>query len=172
MEQVTYRDIVKKMTMLFAIHKYYIHNASTEFGLYRGQLPILEQVNDNDNITQKEIAEKLCVSPPSVATSIKRMEKAGFLEKSADENDLRNNRLRLTEKGKQMTDGCRMAFDRIDEQMFGDFTPEECKTLYDFFDRIVNNLLTEEVSPQKVFEFMRQAKHFGQGCRRENEEHD
>ncbi len=173
MDQISYRDIVKKLAILFSIHSYYIHNASSSCGLYKGQLPILEQASMNENCTQKEIAETLCVSPPSIATSIKRMEKAGLLEKTADENDLRNNHIKLTDKGRELTNNCREVFNGIDEKMFNGFTSEECEQMVLFFERMINNLVTEEITPQKVREFIRRSKPpCRHGCKQGEKEDD
>lgn len=172
MDSISYHDIIKKLAMLVSIHSYYIHSASAACGLYKGQLPILEQAENNENCTQKEIAEMLWISAPSVATSIKRMEKAGLLEKNCDENDLRNNRICLTDKGKELTQKCRIEFNAIDEQMFSGFSPEECSLLYQFFDRMIANLSTDEVDPQKIRELIRHAKMSGSQHRGEEEEDD
>lgn len=45
----------------------------------------------------KELSDGINVSPASVAVSVKRMQKSGLITKISDENDLRCNRIALTE---------------------------------------------------------------------------
>ena len=77
------------------IDKFQILKRSTLFSLFEDnklhirQLPVLEYIIKNDGCSQNELAEFLCVSPASIAVSTKRMQKAGYLEKKEDENDLR-----------------------------------------------------------------------------------
>lgn len=70
-----------------------------EFGIYPGQIPVLGLLSHKDGLSQKEIAEKLRIKPPTVNVTVQRLEKAGFLYRKADEKDQRISRIYLTEKG-------------------------------------------------------------------------
>lgn len=109
-------------------------------GIYFGQPPILEYLNENPYATQKEIADHLGISPPSVAVSVKRMEKSGLLMRVCDKNDARRNNLQLTEKGRELLDFTHSTFDRIDDITFEGFTDEEITVLEDFLKRMNKNL--------------------------------
>ena len=52
----------------------------------------------------------------SVAVSVKRMQKSGLITKISDENDLRCNRIALTENGKQRTEYIHSQFDKLDKK--------------------------------------------------------
>ena len=72
-----------------------------EVGIYPGQIPVLGLLAYKDGLSQREIAEKLRIKPPTVNVTVQRLEKAGFLYREADEKDQRISRIYLTEKGKQ-----------------------------------------------------------------------
>jgi MarR family transcriptional regulator, transcriptional regulator for hemolysin len=54
--------------------------------------------NDDDSLSQKEIADKLGLEGPTIIPIIDKLEKDGFVKRIVDRNDRRNNRIFLTEK--------------------------------------------------------------------------
>ncbi len=138
------RDIVDRIGQLNIIHRIYIHRAAAENGIYFGQLPILEYVASHGQCTQTELAETLQVSAPSIATSVKRMQKTGLLKKAADESDLRCNRISITEKGLDFARKCRSAFDTVDARMFEGFSAAECEELCGYLERLIANIASDE----------------------------
>lgn len=153
-----YRDIVNRINQLNILHRIFIHRAAYDNGMFPGQLPILEYVIEHDMCTQKELADMLQVSSPSIATSIKRMQKTGLLSKTASEDDLRCNRISITAKGKQLAGESRIAFDRIDERMFTGFNQDECEALCVYLDRLINNLSTSEFKDKTFFAMLNTMK--------------
>lgn len=99
--------------------------------------------------SQKEIADRLGLSTPTVAVSIKRLEKAGVLYKVADETDLRRNLITLTEKGRQIADEAQTVFERVDRGMFNNLSQEECDQLKKLFLQIVANLESMKEEPRE-----------------------
>ncbi len=138
------RTIIWKIGRLHILHRLHIYKAIANTGLHFGQLPILETIIKNDNCSQRELAEKMQVSPPSIATSVKRMQKTGLLEKIADENDMRYTHIVITEKGRKLAENCRRSFDAVDKQMFSGFNEAECMQFYGYIERLVKNLSTDE----------------------------
>ena len=109
-------------------------------GLYKGQLEILEFVLRNPGCTQKEIADHMAVTASSVAKSTARMQRAGLLSKNVNEQNLRCNKLYITDEGRRISKQTRELFDRLDLRMFDGFSEEELGQLGSFFNRIINNL--------------------------------
>lgn len=121
-------------------HRNIIDKSFRENGIYFGQPPILKYLSENDNATQKEIADFLHISPPSVATSLKRMEESGLVVRVADKKDARCNNLKLTEKGKKLSEYADNLFLSADEATFSDFKDEEIEILIKFLERMNKNL--------------------------------
>jgi DNA-binding MarR family transcriptional regulator len=120
-------------------HMMHLHGEIEKTGLHWGQPRILHMVSVMDGATQKEIAEKLMVSPASLAMSIKRMQRAGLIEKAEDEKDLRVNLIRLTEKGKRIEEGCFLNLKETDNRMLEGFNSEEIAQLSGFLERVIRN---------------------------------
>ncbi len=142
--KIDYQGIVARIGQLNLIHRIYIHRVATENGIYFGQLPILEYVSSHGQCTQSELAETLQVSAPSIATSVKRMQKTGLLKKTVDESDLRYNRISITEKGIDLARKCRSGFDTVDARMFEGFSVEECEKFSGYLERLIANIAAGE----------------------------
>jgi MarR family transcriptional regulator for hemolysin len=71
-----------------------------KFGITFGQFKIIIILanNDDNGLSQKEIADKLALEGPTIIPIIDKLEKDGFLKRMVDKNDRRNNRIFLTEK--------------------------------------------------------------------------
>lgn len=149
------RDIIFQFNILSGLHRYYISRAANSLGIYRGQPQIMDYLIKNGESTQRELADYLHVSPASIAVSVKRMAKAGLLEKSANENDLRFNKIKITPKGIEIEKACRAEFDKIDRRMFNGFSQEELEIFSDFLERINKNLSGDDVDTEQVLDMLR-----------------
>ena len=113
-------------------------------GLYFGQPPILYALLDAGACTQKEISEKLSISQATVAVSIRRLLKGGFITKAADVKDLRRNRIELTQMGRQAAQACRADSDLLFTRMCRDLNTAEIRSLSEYFMLLSNNLQNME----------------------------
>ena len=143
---MVYREMVHKLISTSLIHRYHITKSAQKAGLYYGQPMILDFIKENNFCTQKELADSLHISPASVATSIKRLEKSGFVKRSTDKNDVRKNRLSLTDDGLNILTEFRNICDETDKKMFKGFSEEECLLLCNYLQRLYNNLHTENLT--------------------------
>jgi MarR family transcriptional regulator, transcriptional regulator for hemolysin len=70
-----------------------------KFGITFGQWKIIIILKNNDDgLSQKEIADKLGLEGPTIIPIIDKLEKDGFVNRMVDKNDRRNNQIFLTEK--------------------------------------------------------------------------
>ncbi len=134
------RSLVHEIITLNVTHRYRVGKAAASLGLYFGQPSILEFILQNNNCTQKELAEHLHISPPSVATTLKRMEKAGFIERIEDKSDTRKKRLTVTEKGENVLHDFRKLCDETDLQLFINFSEDEKEQLMSYLKRLNANI--------------------------------
>lgn len=163
----SHREIVGKLIQLNALKRIQTHRAASEIGLYEGQMPLLETLEQNGCLTQKALADRLRVSPASVAVSIKRMQKGGIVDKIPSEEDLRYNRIRLTEKGRLLTRRTRALFDRLDDEMLAGFSAAECELLYGYLCRITQNLGQENLTDADMMTLMAKEHEMMDQCRKE-----
>ena len=143
------RELGAKMLMLHILRRKSIHKAAAAGAclLAPGQFPLLRYLVANPDATQQELSEGLFVTPASVALSTKRMQKAGLIEKHADPNNLRCNRLSVTKTGYEAFRTTCSVFDAVDEQTFRGFTNEELLDMATLADSMIANLSDGEDTP-------------------------
>lgn len=150
-----YHSLVHDVISVSIIHRCRISKTAQKVGLYYGQPVILEYILNNEACTQKDIADKLHISPASAATSLKRLEKAGLVTRITDKNDTRKNRISLTESGISALNQFRSECRETDVEMFRGFSEDECKTLKNLLKRLRENLENDEISKEDIEKFIK-----------------
>ncbi len=143
------RSLVHEIITLTVTHRYRVGKATSSLGLYFGQPAIIEYITENNGCTQKELAEHLHISPPSVATTLKRMERAGFIARIEDKTDTRKKRLTVTERGAYALRDFRKLCDETDMQLFNGFSEDEKEQLMSYLKRLNANIADSELSRDK-----------------------
>src|SRR5260221_10677438 len=77
-------------------------NILASIGLHAGQEQFLSSLWTEDGLTQIELAEKMCVQPPTVNKMLTRLESAALVERRLDPEDNRYTRIYLTEKSRNL----------------------------------------------------------------------
>lgn len=101
---------------------------------------ILRYESEEKGLYQKDLCNKLGISPSTVAISLQRMEKVGLVKKEVDAGDQRRNLVTITEKGKEFIDKCKNEIDKIDQKLLEGFSQEEKNDLKNFYIRMIKNL--------------------------------
>ncbi|WP_206460609.1 MarR family winged helix-turn-helix transcriptional regulator [Anaerovorax sp. IOR16] len=109
-------------------------------GLHPKQPCILTTIQRLGSCSQRELAKKMHCSPASIGVSIKRLEKAGFVKKEANELDSRSSRVQLTEKGEITAAKSMDMIETLTKEMLRDFTTEELELYNHFLEKICKNL--------------------------------
>ena len=90
--------------------------------------------------TQKELADRLHIAPPTIAASLKCLERQGYVARRTDEKDSRRNRISITRKGRDALAAGMEAFQQVDDAMFRGFTAGERAQVQEFHRRMLDNL--------------------------------
>ena len=115
-------------------------------GLFNSQHRLLMILFHHPNISQVEISRKLEISPAAVAVSLKKLERAGCIERTVAKQDNRIHEIVLTEKGNHIVKISQKLFGEAETAMLRGFTEEEKTVLSDYLSRIRVNL--QEYSKQ------------------------
>lgn len=110
---------------IIRLHYHRSHMLFEKDGIYPGQPPLLIVLSHCDGLSQKELAEKLMIAPATLTVMIKRMEKAGLVERKQDEVDQRISRVFLTEDGKKAYLRVNKTRNILENECFENFTVEE-----------------------------------------------
>jgi len=124
-------------------HRCVMEKIFNSTGVFHGQHKMLMCISDHEFFSHKEIAAHMKISTATVAVSLKKLEKGGYIEKIVDENDNRLNKIVLTAKGKSIVEYSRKMFDEIEANMFIGFSNEEKEQLIQYLERIEGNLKNE-----------------------------
>jgi len=138
--KLLFNRLADKLKMINLLRRIFVQKSQPDVELYFGQLPILEYIRKNDGCTQIEIAEKLCVTPASISTSTKRLQKAGLLTKTTDPDNLRCNRLSITPEGVIRCENNRKSVERLYGLMFGGIPEDELTRFDATLNKIIKNM--------------------------------
>lgn len=127
-----------------------IYNQLEEYELHPGQVAVMKALDKKEGMSQRELADWLHIKPPTVAVSIKRMEKKGFLERKPDSQDQRIMRIYLTPHGKEINKELQELLKRNEEELLNGFEEGEIYLLQRFFKQMVDNV--KHTLPQKIKE--------------------
>lgn len=133
-------EIVRQILWLSRKHFQLNSIQLEETGLGSGQIPVLLELHRSGELNQRELAERTRVTPATMSGTLKRMEKAGFISRTADENDARISRVRLTEEGTAQCENAKRIFDAICHQMLEGLDEESIATLRTLLTRIQDHL--------------------------------
>ncbi len=116
------------------------NKATAKQGVFSGQHDIILHLVENEGMTLSELANTIEVSNATASVSVKRMEKAGFIQKKADKNDARIIRLYPTEKAKTIPDNIKQMFDSLEAKLKQNMTEEQAAELAELLETAINNL--------------------------------
>jgi len=81
----------------------------SEQGGYPAQSGCLQVIAHHEGISQRELADMMHLSAPTVTTMVQKLERNGLIERTDDPSDQRVTRLKLTEAGRALNDDLRVA---------------------------------------------------------------
>lgn len=122
------------------MHKSLIDCRAKEIGLHRTQHRILMILSRLSELpSQKELADRLDITPAAVTCALKGMEDGGYIERTLG-HDTRYNELHITQKGKALVEKTRELFSETDRSLFSGFTDEELDVYIRCHEKLQNNI--------------------------------
>lgn len=125
-------------------HRKTVEKRVCSLGIHPSQHHFLMHISKNGACTQNSIAEAMEVSAATVAVSLKKLEKGGYIEKRISPEDGRSNRIVLTQKGENVVEQSKALFEEVDRKMFESITEEQQKQLHNYMEKMIENLKTME----------------------------
>lgn len=131
---------IKNYRRMNRLHRSVLQKTLDQFGLYLGQHRILFQLMKQEEMTQKQIADKLDMKKETLSVSLTRMEKSGLLIRKNDKQDHRIKKITLTQQGLETAKLCYGLIQEADQAMFTDFSQEEVERVSLLFAQMCQNL--------------------------------
>jgi DNA-binding MarR family transcriptional regulator len=97
-------------------------------------------IAQNKKLSQKDLANKLNITPASVSVIVHRMESEGLLIRLPDEKDGRQVNLLLTEKGQNLVPRVKNSWSEIQEKITSGLHESEKATLLHLLQKMEKNL--------------------------------
>ncbi len=97
-----YHEVMKNFRMADSTLRRAIEKYVARTGVYRSQHQMLMNLGKHPDCSQMELAQRLEITPAAVATTIKKLEKGGYVTRLVSEQDNRVNKLAVTEKGERI----------------------------------------------------------------------
>jgi DNA-binding MarR family transcriptional regulator len=133
------------LSQICRLNRRHMHALLHEIGLYRGQPHALHALWEQEGLTHTQLAHALHLSAATMTNMLKRMEKAGFVERRPDPADERVSRVYLTDAGRAIQDRVRQVWRDVEALAFAGLEEPERARLRQVLLRIRGNLLQEPI---------------------------
>lgn len=110
-----------------------------ELGLTSSQWKVILALNFSDGITQKDLADKIYSDGSTLVPVIDKMVQNGLVERRADLDDRRHNRIYLTKKAESVVDSIIDIVFEIRKVAYKGITDSEFKSVRLILDKIITN---------------------------------
>ena len=116
-------------------------------GLGSGQVPILMELHHHGSMSQRQLAQRIQVTPATVSGALKRMEKADLVCRIPDPNDARVTRVELTGQGRELLHKSRRIFDEVASEMIEGLDDQVVEVLESAVKTMQSNLHARVAKP-------------------------
>ena len=131
---------IETMMKINKMHRCMMEQRVKEIGIHRTQHRILMHLaRDGMLPSQKELADKLDITPAAVTVALRKIEQNGYIERTLG-HDTRYNELKITKKGKELADRTRELFTAADTAMFDGFSEQELESYIACLEKMKNNI--------------------------------
>ncbi|MCM1259178.1 MAG: MarR family transcriptional regulator [Roseburia sp.] len=111
-----------------------------DMGLSMGQPKVLDYLKDKDGAVQKDIAKGCHIEPASLSTILAGMEKNGLIIRRTQEDNRRNLKVYMTDRGRELCAEITKKFAEIEKAALADFSMEEAEKLQSYLIKIYKNM--------------------------------
>ena len=122
------------------MHKCLIDSRVRDIGIHRTQHRILMHLARHEKLpSQKELADRLDITPAAVTGALKTIASDGYIERSLGQ-DNRYNEIRITEKGRALVKLTRDVFSSTDRSLFDGFSDGELNVYISCLEKLQENI--------------------------------
>lgn len=110
-------------------------------GLKPNQAGILFVLRNEGGLSQKELAKRVGVTPPSMTAALKKLEKQGYILREQDEKDQRITRIQISDAGIQCMEGLKSMMRNLETGLYEGISKEERRELQQILLKMRDNIL-------------------------------
>ncbi|MBE5818082.1 MAG: winged helix-turn-helix transcriptional regulator [Clostridiales bacterium] len=117
---------------------------SDQMGIPDGYRHILFSLKYGDGKTQCEISQITHLKAPTISVALQKMEADGLITRVSDEDDLRQSRIFITEKGRETMHKFHANLVMTEEMVLSGLSDEEEQTLREILIKMRENFIDNE----------------------------
>ncbi|BBA71017.1 MarR family winged helix-turn-helix transcriptional regulator [Geobacter sulfurreducens] len=139
-------DLCYKLNYLARLILSRVNEKIKPHGVTQGQLPVLCCLHDAEGQTQAELCKNIQVEQPTMANTLRRMERDGLIFRTASDKDKRQSRVYITERTRPTVEALQEKRDEVVAAMVRHMSPEDLATftrLLDVATKALENPETE-----------------------------
>jgi MarR family transcriptional regulator for hemolysin len=141
-------DLCAKLNHLARLLLFQVNEQVRPHGVSHGQLPILCCLQAKEGQTQAELCRKIQVEQPTMANTLRRMERDGLIVRTASEEDKRQVRIYLTEQIRPTVAALQEKRDEVVARMTRNMSAVDLAELHRLLDQARTNLEHPETEQQ------------------------
>lgn len=133
------------ISIIYRSHRVYLNREIENLKIHAGQIPILIELLKIENISQDELADRLCIDKGSIARSLRKMEDLDIIKREISEENRRKYNISLKNKGKRMA----LKIKEIDKQWEQEIYEELTSINEEEFKENLKNLAIKSLNLSK-----------------------
>jgi MarR family transcriptional regulator for hemolysin len=141
-------DLCARLNHLARLLLFQVNEQVRPHGVSHGQLPILCCLQAKEGQTQAELCRKIQVEQPTMANTLRRMERDGLIVRTASEEDKRQVRIYLTEQIRPTVAALQEKRDEVVARMTRNMSAVDLAELHRLLDQARTNLEHPETEQQ------------------------
>lgn len=141
MNMIDDSSIFVLLFQIMQLTKYQAIRRMDELKLKPSQAAILFVLHCQGNMSQRELAEVIGITPPSMTVALRKMEDQGYVLREPDHNDQRIIRIQLAKKGIECVDGVKCVIKEMEELTLKSLSQEERLFMRRLLSEMKKNLL-------------------------------
>lgn len=142
-------EVFRSFRRAMMTHRHVMLSMLAKKGAHPGQAHAVWMLSECEGITQRDFAERLHVSRPTVTNMLQRMEKSGVITRHVDESDQRLTRIYLTDEGRQLLADLREVYGEFMAKAMGPMPDDDRRELVRLLDSLAANLEQHMPTPKR-----------------------
>ena len=134
------REVTESIIRMVQLQQKMLNSQLGDVGLHRAQHRLLMNLADGSVESQCDLAKKLEVSPATIAVSLKKLERHGYICRYVHNEDGRYNRISLSSKGMDIVAKSREIFEAVDHECYYGFSNQEKEMFNQYLRKVYHNL--------------------------------
>ena len=139
-------DLCVKLNYLARLLLFQVNEQVRPHGVSQGQLPILCCLQEEEGQTQAELCRKIQVEQPTMANTLRRMERDGLIVRVASAEDKRQVRIYLTEQIRTTVAAMQHKRDEVVARMTRNLSVADLTAFHRLLDQARANLENPETN--------------------------